>query len=314
MTAAQASLAELIKGGITLKADEAVAIAQALMRETSSSTLPAASTHVPLRPENVYLDADGAVVCRGCDVPTVSDVALFLRQLLPIGTAGVPGGLHYVIARALTEVDAPAFDSVEAFSVALARFEHRDGAELVRGLLETTPPGAVARSRPFTERRRPDPATFCDLRRALREADARLYEQKIAMQTLTAARPSRKWNRLAVAACLTTATAGVAAGYAMHGRLAPRPEQAQQSLALPAATADLAARPHDVVLDGPGPKTQAVSVPRPVAKRIDGSSSRTPAKPALKRGTRSRQADDDRGGVFKRLRLDWLRKAFSRRT
>ena len=189
MKAAQVSLADLIGAGMTPSTDEAVAIARALVRERSSSTALVPTTHEPPLPENVYLGSDGSVICPTCDTPPeVSELALFLRRLLPIGSAGVPGGLHYTIARALLEVDAPPFDSAEDFSSALARFEYRDRAALLRRLFESVHASAGSGPHPFTERRRTNPATFCDLRRALQEADAQLFEQKLALEMLRPAR------------------------------------------------------------------------------------------------------------------------------
>jgi len=184
MTAEQISISELLSMGITLDADEALAVALALMRDRSSA-MSSSPPHEPLLPENVYLGSDGSVVCRGCGTPpAVSEVALFLRRLLPIGTAGVPGGLHYTIARALQDVDAPAFDSAEDFSRALARFQHGDGAQFLRGLLERVELGSA---------------------------------------TLTAARPPRPWKGVAVAAWVTAAVTLIASGEAIHRWLAVPP-------------------------------------------------------------------------------------------
>src|ERR1700694_4252455 len=135
MTAVQVSIAELLSKGIILNADEAVAIALELLRNWSNSPGHATPQDPPL-PENVYLGSDGTVVFGGVQLPAASEVALFLRQLLPIRTAGIPGGLHYAIARALQEVDAPPFDSVEDFYDTLTRFERSDRAQLLLGLLE----------------------------------------------------------------------------------------------------------------------------------------------------------------------------------
>src|ERR1700730_2411594 len=148
MTATQISIAELLSRGITPSGDEAVAVARALLLDRSSST-GAVSPDEPPLPENVYLASDGSIDCPDCaTTPGVSEVALFLRRLLPIGTAGIPGGLHYTVARALQEVDAPPFDSVEDFSDALARFERGDPAQLLRGLFERTQTNAGLTSRP----------------------------------------------------------------------------------------------------------------------------------------------------------------------
>ena len=64
--------------------------------------------------------------------PAVSEVAILLDALLTDATAPVPGGLRYAIARALLDVDAPPFDSLEDFSDAIARFEHGEAPAVVR--------------------------------------------------------------------------------------------------------------------------------------------------------------------------------------
>jgi hypothetical protein len=275
MTAAQISIAELLSRGITPSGDEAVAVARALMLDRSSST-GAVSPDEPPLPENVYLGSDGSVDCPDCaTTPAISEVALLVRRLVPIGTAGIPGGLHYTIARALQEVDAPAFDSVEDFSDALARFEHGDRAQLLSGLLDRTQTNALAME--------------------------------------TAARPPRTWQWL-VAAWVTAAATLIATGEAIHGRLAvPRSEAATESLTVPATPAAREAPPHDLVLDAPVPEERVESVPPPVPGRIARASQRVPAKAVLRRASRAQPRHGNRS-VFERLHLRWLRRAFTRRT
>jgi hypothetical protein len=231
MMAEQISIAELLSTGITPSTDEAVAAARALMRDRSSAT------------------------------PEVSEVALLLRRLLPIGTAGVPGALHYAIARALREVDAPPFDSVEDFSNALARFEHGDSARSWRGLPERAQGGA----------------------------------------TLTAARPPGTWKR-PVAAWVTAAATLIFSGEAVH-----------RWLAAPTTTAAREALPHDVVLEAPAGAAQVVPGPQPVSKRIARTAQRAPVPAMLRRASRSKPSHGERG-LFRRLHLQWLSKAFTRRT
>ena len=65
------------------------------------------------------------------------------------GGPGVPGGLRYAVARALLEVDAPPFDSLQALSVSLSRFETGDRRQVLRSLMaraEGAGPRLVARS------------------------------------------------------------------------------------------------------------------------------------------------------------------------
>lgn len=56
-------------------------------------------------------------------VTTAAEAAEMLDHLLPIGAAGVPGGLRYAIARARQQVLAPPFASVDEFSRTISRFE-----------------------------------------------------------------------------------------------------------------------------------------------------------------------------------------------
>ena len=303
MTAAQVSLAELMRAGITPNADAAVAIARALIRERTSSAAPLSMDESPL-PENIYLAPDGRIMCRDGNRPAVSDVARLLRELLPIGAAGIPGGLHYAIARALLEVDAPPFESVEEFSTALARFEHSNGDREVRGLVEKAQSQASTTSRPSIERRRATSASFSDLRRALHEADTKLFEQQAALEAMAAARPAPTWNRLAVAACLSAAAAGGGAGYVLHAGLPMRAPTTvtAQSAGVPAPAAARPVQPQDIVLNAPvrqSAQKQTAATPRV-------------SKTTVRRA--SHAASTENGGIFKRLRLQWLRKAFTGRT
>src|SRR4029077_16747176 len=90
----------------------------------------------PPSADNVFLEDDGSVACRGCRMtPVVSEVAIFLEDLLPPGSPRVPGGLRYTMARALLNVDVPPFHSCEDFSRDLARHERGTRASLVRRAL-----------------------------------------------------------------------------------------------------------------------------------------------------------------------------------
>jgi hypothetical protein len=130
-----AFIADLFGQGVRLQPHEAVAIVQLLIHGSSA---PADVTEAsgPPCPANVRLSTDGSVACVGCDVtPSVFEMAVLLETLLPAGTARVPGGLRYAIARGLLDVDAPPFDSIEDFSRALARFEKGSREDAVRGVL-----------------------------------------------------------------------------------------------------------------------------------------------------------------------------------
>src|SRR4051794_643871 len=107
-------IAELQARGVVLTAHEVVAIAQQLIRCEHDAPQPPFG---PPLPHNVELVSDGTVICRACAVtPTVAEVGIFMQELLQAGTSAVPGGLRYAVARALHDVDAPPFDSLEEFS------------------------------------------------------------------------------------------------------------------------------------------------------------------------------------------------------
>ena len=155
------SFADLRSGGCVMAADEAVAIARALV-DHPANEVPQ-PPFGPLAAARLRVVSDGSVVCDGCAAtPTVAEVAILLQELLD-RTSHVPGGLRYLIARALHEVDAPPFDSLEEFSTALARYAPGRPDELVRRL--------VARC----DRRRATQSPS-ELRLQLREADRRLFE------------------------------------------------------------------------------------------------------------------------------------------
>src|SRR5207237_9706452 len=104
------------------------------------------------------------------------------------GTASVPGALLYLIARALNDVDAPPFDSLEAMSAALSRHEHGDRDRIVRRLIERIAPQAWAAGTSDAQHdRRRGGAVTTEYRRLLREADERLYQQKLALESSAAA-------------------------------------------------------------------------------------------------------------------------------
>jgi hypothetical protein len=178
------SMAELRRANVAVRADEAVAIAQKLIHEPQH----AAGTE-PFGPpslERVCIGDDGSVICRGCEAtPGVAEIAILLEALLPEGAPGVPGALRYVIARALHEVDAPPFDSLDALSAALSRHEHGDRDVVLRRLAARAA-GARAHADAGDERRR-GRATPGDYRRLLREADEKLYRQQLALDAVVPA-------------------------------------------------------------------------------------------------------------------------------
>jgi Tol biopolymer transport system component len=204
-------IAELLAHGVTIQCQEAVAIAQAVAAPVRADQRRARPPFGPPTPETVHLCDDGSVAYIGSDgAPAVSEVAILLQTLLA-STVKVPGALRYSIARALLEVDAPPFDSLADFSRTLARFEPSNCRAAVRSLLERHamaiaragsdgpangwsqrpgvaptvtlqlrphPVGSLPRPVVYDRRRIGPQATA--LRRYLREADQRLFEQQAA--------------------------------------------------------------------------------------------------------------------------------------
>jgi hypothetical protein len=132
LVAEQLSVAELQARGVSLVADEAIAIVQALLTGGMAGTDPQRPLGPP-SPSTILVGADGSVVLRGCGVePSVAEIGALLHQLLRPGRQRVPGALRYAIARAMREVLAPPFETLEELSRALARFEPGDRRETLR--------------------------------------------------------------------------------------------------------------------------------------------------------------------------------------
>jgi len=174
-------MAELLRDGVAVRADEAVAIAQKLIHEPQR--LPPSAPFGPPSIDSVCIGDDGSVICRGCEAtPGVAEIAILLQALLPEGSPRVPGSLRYTIARALHDVDAPPFDSLESLSAALARYERGDRDAAVRRLA-----ARASRARVHADagdERRQGRMTQT-ARRLLREADEKLYRQQIALDSVT---------------------------------------------------------------------------------------------------------------------------------
>jgi hypothetical protein len=272
------SIAELKREGISLTAYEAVAIVQKLIHERGD-----ASSFPPFGPpstENVEVTADGGVLCRACEItPAVPEVAILLQSLLPIG-APLPGGLRYVIARALHEVDAPPFDSLGDFSAAIARYERGDRTAVIRRLVLRA--AAPARPQPRQPDRRRPTQTVADIRRHLIEADRQLYERHIA----GGGRPpgARPWMRH----FLAIGVASIAAFGLLAWTDGPHSRAAINSVAEDQAVSSHA----DIVLPSP---------PRPIDHRPVVRSTRGKAVlPGVPR-PHPRARNDE--GVFARIRF-----------
>lgn len=121
------TLGHLLEQGVCFQRYEALAIAQGLIaRREGVPTI-----------DNVQLCSDGSARCintRG--TPQVSDVAALLQALLPTAPGQVPAPLRYTLARGMGAVEAPPFQSLDAFSESLARFEAGDHHGVIRALLQ----------------------------------------------------------------------------------------------------------------------------------------------------------------------------------
>ena len=212
-----ASVAEVQETGVTIQAEEAVAIAQQLIETLQRcADDPVGRPYGPPTAATVHLVDAGSVVCRGCETtPAVSEIAILLQQMLP-QTTRVPGGLRYSIARALLDVDVPPFDSLDDFSETLARYERGPREQIIRRVLERFDARRTLVPRSAADRRRHPHAT--ELRRALRDADAQLYLQKVATETamtVTSRRPRPRNAR--AAACVAAGLLMIAAGVFIDG-------------------------------------------------------------------------------------------------
>ncbi len=291
MASARTSIAEVLGCGIALTASEAVAIARAALAcDLTRAAGSEAPSGRPL-PDTIFVEADGSIVGRHAAPPSISDVALLLRTLLPAGSPGVPGGLRYAIARALGEVDAPPFDSLEDFSIILSRFQTVDGPQVAQGMLARIEAGENRNARRTADRRRPNGATVTNLRRALREADSQLYERQRSADAQVAKRP-RAYKAMAIAASIAGAVLLFVAGAATRDRIAtPAPAEPEAARLVPAAS--------DIELEAPPrklPVKARVRAKKPKAVAVSSAPAPNPTK---------------NRGFFGRLHLQWLKKAFS---
>jgi hypothetical protein len=307
------SIAELQAAGIRFEADEAVAITQQLIhsichREPEEVTPP----YGPPAPHTVLLKEDGSVVCTSCaTAPAVLEVGAFLETILPDGSPRVPGSLRYTMARALLSVDVPPFASLDDLSLDLARHEHGGRADRVRAVLERAATRGLVLSPSFLDRRK-SRTSATTLRRELRAAEVRLYEH----QTRRAAPPvpPRTRTTTAAVACVAAGLMLVATGEYMHQRqVAPVSEATALAPAAPQSgpPAPLApvVEPHVVQVS----TTSASSLtrsgsPRPEVRRI---STRRTGRPATATTVRQPAPKPHSRSVLDRLRLGWLRNAFS---
>jgi len=314
-----ASIAELQQARVTLEAGEAVAVTQQLIQALRQCDGDAGvePPYGPPTASNVILNADGTVTCAACGTtPAISEIAIFLDTLLPPGSPRVPGGLRYLIARGLLEVDVPPFDSLDDFSQALQRHEREPRVEVVRRLVQRAESAcAVVRA----DRRR---ARTTELRRALREADVRLYAHHLAAERPIGRRPAVHARTMpAIAACLGAGLMLIAAGEYMHERRTA-PAASAPVVVAPAvvSTMGTAPAPPVAVPDSPPsepatalgtanstPRVERVAVRRVVSDRSDRRPVKRAAPPSQVRDRKAR-AERSSPGVLDRLRLGWLRR------
>jgi hypothetical protein len=331
------SITELLASGIKLEAHEAVAITQQLIGSLLDHD-GADQVEPPYGPpsiDNVFLQEDGSVVCRGCrTTPAVSEVGQFLESLVPDGSACVPGALRYAIARARLEVDVRPFDSLHEFARDLVRHEHGARPQVVRGVLARAGAPLVSTALSRIERRRPH-ASVTELRRALRAAEARVFEQqRLVVVPPINVEPKRARSLSGAGACLAAGLALICTGEFMHRRQAPIvvtqavPIVAQASAAEPERE-QTARVPSTALRAGPSTPLRATDlargiiavrdVPSASARPARAQSRRVPVKRASPRPAASaidRQAPPRNAsrGVLDRLRLGWLRSAFAVRS
>jgi hypothetical protein len=307
------SIARVQAAGVAIEADEAVAIAQQLIatfRQRDAVQIVEAPFGPPTA-ENVYVNAAGRAICRACETtPAVSEMAIFLQSLLG-GRVYVPGGLRYTLARALLDVDVPPFDSLDDFSDTLARYERRPREHVIRSVFDRFQSRCAVVPAVVVERRRRSPST--ELRRALREADAQLYMQRAATQSLVVVPHPQPAPR-----SMRKAAAFIAAGLAMIA-LGEIVDWRDTNVPLPPVAPIASVVPNTVE---PRTENQEPRIPNPESRipspesRIPNAEPRIPsaaAKRAISARTSVRRAPARKTsrGVFGRLRLGWLKNAFS---
>ncbi len=327
------TIAELRRADFVIRPGEAVAIAQKLINDPRHNTPPRPPFGPPSL-ENVVLDESGTVTCTACAVkPAVSEVAILLEAMLAAGTR-VPGALRYTIARALLNVEAPPFDSIEELSFALTRFETSDRDAVIRDLVHRarllTGGGATAAIIPFkpsaparfrTERRRALPAAAAaELRRDLRRADLERYARQAATMVpdLRRALQRRKHPVGAVMAALGAGMVLIASGELMTFGPAEAdismPVIAAPSPDLPAPASAHQPPAHALSPAAIAPRRSPVrSASMERASRIRDDGSLQPRKrQSVRVGRAGRRSPSS--GVLDRLHLGWVRNIFTYRS
>jgi hypothetical protein len=323
-----ASVAEVLGAGVEIQPEEAVAIVQQLIVALRDLTPPhtAKPPYGPPTADTVHLAADGAVLCRACEAtPAVSEIARLLETMLPLSTR-TPGGLRYAMARALLDVDVPPFDSLDDFAETLARYERGPRSQVVAGVMQRFGHKRSVVVRGAAERRR-DPRST-ELRRALREADRRLYLQKAATEAVAATvanRPHHPRATRAAAGCVAAGLLLIVTGEFIDGWHSAPPTIV---VTTPAARGTAGLTDAPIVRDVQDSPTMA---PEPANRDVRTQSPRTSPRtenvretPKRARGPRRsspvahaqspRQASSKPSSpprVLEKLRLNWLRNVLT---
>lgn len=134
---AAVSLADLSAAGVRLRPFEAATLVHELVRRVARGEVAGVpSAHVIRLSLEGGLSVEGPVDAGG---RSVAHAAQLLESLLPpdeeSADARVPGALKLVLARALGTLDLPAFQSLDAFGDALARFGSVDPASVIASLV-----------------------------------------------------------------------------------------------------------------------------------------------------------------------------------
>ena len=252
------NLGHLLGRGVRLDSREAVAIAQGVASACGAAV-----------PENVELTSDGTVSCiRGTNAPGAAELAGFLQRLLPPETR-VPAPLRYSIARALGQVEAPPFESLEAFSTTLRRFEAGPRAEIIRGLLQRvarppreTPPPAPVAAAAASRAPTPPPGAAAHARSAA--ADVAIAHSQIAAQA------SRRTGRSVTVVVLALAASAIA------GFLFMRAATLRQAHSLAQAAAS--------VPSTPAPADEESAAPAPASSGDTAAPAAPPERPVASTG------------------------------
>ncbi len=224
-------LAEVLARGVAVAPHEAIAIVQTLIGRSPGSGKTPRPPFGPPTLDNVELTRDGLVECAACAVtPVVLEMAALLRHIIPRSATGVPAGLRRALDRGLLEVDEPPFDSVAQFSAVLEPFEQGDRAQVVAALWRRAqPPSEAYIVRTHDRRRGP---SRDELRRQLRDADARYYDEVVA-PVRRSIRPHVQVPAMALG--IAAGLALITAGEVMHAWRVEAPSPAPIAVAVDAA-------------------------------------------------------------------------------